>query len=900
MAQNAVIGSGGDYATLADWVAAEAGANYGEPTTAYINGSINAGSTCVFNTVGGNWPNGARIRAAAGQGFVGNNATTCARISHTSNLIEAANCHIDIQDIALAVTGGYNNEVFKSSNTISTTERRNITLKNLYIESAPFYHGSTYAVQIDAFSIASGLGSQYHLDIDNLIIFSRASNRGIYIAGRVDNGTFTGTVKRVTMLPTNSGSNAVNSFWIGPGNDSFLVVDKILSLAGEVRTNMIDYAYDGMSGTFTNISTRDSTGTITGVTSTSELENYAAGDYRLKATGTGNGAFPQAEPPAEQIITTNGSTEAVHTASIITSILSNQITVSSGSVFADFYVLSATTPVANQIELTSGQLNQIYTGQIVNSIVNAIDTQIVTSNGLLEGVTIGYLFNDTLNQQVINTSGVLNQTFTSIGTNSYLNEQVIDTTGILNQISDGVVINSLVNEIGDQIVTSNGSLTAFNTVTSTNQIIQLQLINSFGQSTAINDGIIFNSVINYAEINQIINSAGLLEGVGTGFIETTIQSIQRRITQGIVNTLSSGFIQNSYTNGDVQWDIPTELFDETDPIKEISLSFDQLGRPIVFYRTSLNTLRLYWYDPVIQENTITNLAIGNYPTAVFDYPSDTNQAFTDVMLFYVRDGSLYVRIQRERYLVEHDLGIYQFGMKIISAGFTVENKVQVVYEYLGSCDVITIPPINGGTGYLFGRKPDTYKDLIPYIDSGLTVDTIEDEIKFGFTLSSVDENTVSFTVAGSNVLYDLKVTLHGSAALNSTICNIWRSYREYNIVLPVVGVAGEWEFRLSHITANGEILHNGEVVYSGYIPLGQIKYRNTKAPFFFAGGKANPGVSNIYGCNAVMSNVWLEVNGERKTSTIRYVYEIMQSYTEGGGAMQIINYRKNDWIFEKT
>ena len=89
-----------------------------------------------------------------------------------------------------------------------------------------------------------------------------------------------------------------NAFWIGTGNDSNLIVDKILSIAQAVRTNVTDYVNDGMGGTFTNISTNDETGTIVGVTAATELENYASGDYRLKASGSGNGAFKQAVGPS--------------------------------------------------------------------------------------------------------------------------------------------------------------------------------------------------------------------------------------------------------------------------------------------------------------------------------------------------------------------------------------------------------------------------------------------------------------------------------------------------------------------------------------------------------------------------------------------------------------------------
>ena len=310
MPQNAIISaSGGDYSTVAAWIAAEQASDYGEPTAAFIDGTVQAGGELIFNTAGGNWPHSFKLRPAVFQEYNGKNAALCARITHSSSLVTAANSDVDIQGLALAISGGYNNEVFKTSNTVSTTQRRNITLKNLYVESAPFYHGSTFAIEINTAGYASGAGSQYHLDLENIVIFARASNRALYVVGRDDNQSITGSIRQTTVLPTNSGTSVTNAFWVGGGNDSYLEVDKILSLAQEVRTNVTDYVNEGMPGTYTNISTNDDTGTVTGVTAASEFENYAAGDYRLKSTGSGNGAFPQAtipdEPTPQDAVTTD-------------------------------------------------------------------------------------------------------------------------------------------------------------------------------------------------------------------------------------------------------------------------------------------------------------------------------------------------------------------------------------------------------------------------------------------------------------------------------------------------------------------------------------------------------------------------------------------------------------------
>lgn len=299
MPQNAIIKADGtgDYTTMVEWITAEEFSNYGEPTSFIVDGVVNASGSAVLNGSGGRFPFGVKGRAAAGQEYDGTNHTSCAKVTHTGSLYEFADCDVDIQGIAVTVTGGFNVEPVKISNTIAATQRRNITLKKMYIEGPPSYHGSTYAAEFNTASYSSGSGSQYNLDFEDIVIYSRASNRAIYFAGRASTQTFTGSVRRITVLPTNSGTNAINGFWIGSGTDSNLNFDRILSLFSETIATVTDYSYGGLGGTQTNISTNDETGTVTGVTTTTELENYAAGDYRLKTTGSGNGAFPQSVGP---------------------------------------------------------------------------------------------------------------------------------------------------------------------------------------------------------------------------------------------------------------------------------------------------------------------------------------------------------------------------------------------------------------------------------------------------------------------------------------------------------------------------------------------------------------------------------------------------------------------------
>lgn len=105
--------------------------------------------------------------------------------------------------------------------------------------------------------------------------------------------------------------------------------------------------------------------------------------------------------------------------------------------------------------------------------------------------------------------------------------------------------------------------------------------------------------------------------------------------------------------GHSSWSNPIELFSEAEPIEKISATFDQLGRPIVFYRLTDNTLKLWWFDSLAGQTVTTILGYGSDPVASFDYPIDINREFTDVLLHYVRKNKLYMRVQRDRFAVEY-------------------------------------------------------------------------------------------------------------------------------------------------------------------------------------------------------------------------------------------------------
>ena len=129
-------------------------------------------------------------------------------------------------------------------------------------------------------------------------------------------------------------------------------------------------------------------------------------------------------------------------------------------------------------------------------------------------------------------------------------------------------------------------------------------------------------------------------------------------------------------------------------VKRLSATFDQLGRPLVFFDTGTD-LKLYWFDPVLDANTITEFGEGKYPFATFDIRWDTSNPRSDVMLIYIRDGGIYYRLQRDRYNIEHATPVTADVVFIKEADMAIDYRMQLVYraQDKGFAPPPAVPPV---------------------------------------------------------------------------------------------------------------------------------------------------------------------------------------------------------------
>lgn len=125
------------------------------------------------------------------------------------------------------------------------------------------------------------------------------------------------------------------------------------------------------------------------------------------------------------------------------------------------------------------------------------------------------------------------------------------------------------------------------------------------------------------------------------------------------------------------WEESVRLFTESLLITEFALTFDQLGRPAVFFATEQGNLYLHWYNPITNSEELLSVGEGKHPYAAFDVPEEPSEAYSDMMLFFNRGDVIYRLLQRDRWAVEYTTTATGSDIAVVMAGISVEGRFQV-------------------------------------------------------------------------------------------------------------------------------------------------------------------------------------------------------------------------------
>ena len=172
-----------------------------------------------------------------------------------------------------------------------------------------------------------------------------------------------------------------------------------------------------------------------------------------------------------------------------------------------------------------------------------------------------------------------------------------------------------------------------------------------------------------------------------------LDSKYTRGTIGQVTTSGTGYIER-YISG---FGSLKEIGFQSEPINEMSVTFDQLGNPIVIYtliENGVSNVYLNWYDPTIPAYTTTFLGAGHSVHVGFDLQDDVSVSISDALVFYVRGSEIIMRVQRDRWATEYPEEILDGdgkpaeGLKITGLGMNTDRRYQVVYTF----DLLPVKP----------------------------------------------------------------------------------------------------------------------------------------------------------------------------------------------------------------
>lgn len=139
-----------------------------------------------------------------------------------------------------------------------------------------------------------------------------------------------------------------------------------------------------------------------------------------------------------------------------------------------------------------------------------------------------------------------------------------------------------------------------------------------------------------------------------------------------------------YLNGEITLkrvdnDITVERINVNDVLK-LGLAFDQNMRYVLCYQIRKDSY-IYWYDATINQWGTFKFDNCTSPCISLDDGRLNQKSNSDVIFSYVRNGGLYYRIQRERYLVEHMISERNIG-ELWQIGMTVNNRFQFTFKQL--------------------------------------------------------------------------------------------------------------------------------------------------------------------------------------------------------------------------
>ncbi|MCJ8293384.1 MAG: hypothetical protein MJK15_03175 [Colwellia sp.] len=112
-------------------------------------------------------------------------------------------------------------------------------------------------------------------------------------------------------------------------------------------------------------------------------------------------------------------------------------------------------------------------------------------------------------------------------------------------------------------------------------------------------------------------------------------------------------------------------------VTRIGLAFDQNGNDVYAWITETDILMLRFFDSGIPGDTIVNLGAAQDVVITMDMKYQPSNARSDVLLFYIRNGGIFYRVQRESYAIENPTPVIAGASRLIDSGMRTDYRFQV-------------------------------------------------------------------------------------------------------------------------------------------------------------------------------------------------------------------------------
>lgn len=150
-------------------------------------------------------------------------------------------------------------------------------------------------------------------------------------------------------------------------------------------------------------------------------------------------------------------------------------------------------------------------------------------------------------------------------------------------------------------------------------------------------------------------------------------------SQGLMNKIWTGV----YQGGSVVYkcdDLPDTVIYSTPNINELSITFDQNGRPCFGFCDDLGS-HIYWFDTLSNQYEVLDVGAQAYnPRVVLDDKRLFNLLNNDILFCYILNNQLCIRYQRERFQTEHVLYTVSSKSRLKNIGMNAGNRIQFMME----------------------------------------------------------------------------------------------------------------------------------------------------------------------------------------------------------------------------